>query len=207
MVYKKLQKFLEKIDHWRDRLLFPLIKKYWPRFIAPNHLSSLRIGIGIFLGILLYYGYRNKVLIVLLFVFALLLDLFDGSVARALNKKTQIGAFIDPLGDKILIIPIAIYGLLKYHKWLLLFVLLPEIINVILAIYFQTREIFHESNIFGKTKMVLQSFAFGIILITWPNRPSDFSVAILLISVIFGILSFSLKWADSAQKIKNAKNL
>ena len=46
--------FLEKIDKLRDRVLFIFIKPYWPRQILPNHLTIIRILIGIYLFILLF---------------------------------------------------------------------------------------------------------------------------------------------------------
>lgn len=202
---KYLKSFLEKIDQRRDKLLFPLIKSYWPRFITPNHLTILRIIIGVTLFALLFSGFENKAYIIPFFVFALLLDFFDGPVARALNKKTETGAFLDPLGDKILIIPIAIYSLIKHYKWLLFFLILPEIISILGIIYYKMRNQIIEANIFGKTKMVLQSVAFGIILLNWPFSPSNFSVILLSLAVGFAFFSLLFPWLDFSKN--NAKNL
>ena len=188
-----LKFFLEKIDYWRDRLLFPLIKKYWPRKILPNHLSILRMILGAGLATLLFSGFKNKFTIIFIFCLALFLDVLDGSVARALNKKTKIGAFLDPVADKILIIPIAIYSLAKYYFWLLFLLLLVEGINTLSAIYYRERRLFMEANIFGKTKMVLQSVAFGMILLAWPLSLSQFSIILLVVSVVFSVLSFIFK--------------
>ena len=196
MTQINLKSFLEQIDYRRDRLLFPLIKSYWPRKITPNHLTSLRIIIGIVLCILLFSGFEDKTCIVPLFCFAILLDLFDGSVARALNKKTDIGAFLDPLGDKILIIPIAVYSLIRHYKWLLLLLILPEFISLIGVISYKIRNRIVEANIFGKTKMVLESVALGVILLNWPSPPSKFPIALLFFAVFFGSVGASLMWLN-----------
>jgi len=197
MSVKYLKSFLEKIDRRRDKLLFPLIKSYWPRCITPNHLSISRIVIGIAICASLLFGFTDKTWIVPFFCFALLLDLFDGSVARALNKKTEIGAFLDPFADKVLIIPIAVYSLIQYYKWLLLFLILPEVIYFLGAVYHKTQDkmLKIEANIFGKTKMVLESVAFGIILLNLPFSPPKFSVILLSLAVafaFFSLLPFSL---------------
>ncbi len=196
MIQINLKSFLEQIDYRRDRLLFPLIKGYWPRKITPNHLTSLRIIIGIILCILLFSGFEDKTCIVPLFCFAVLLDLFDGSVARALNKKTDIGAFLDPLGDKILIIPVAVYCLIKHYKWLLLLLVLPELISLVGVIFYKVRNRIIEANIFGKTKMVLESVAFGVILLNWPSTPSKFPVILLFFAVFFGSVGTLLTWLN-----------
>lgn len=192
-VFKKLQFLLEKVDYWRDRLLFPLLKKYWPPVITPNQLTIIRVFIGITLAFLLFSGFTKKSVIVPLFCFGLILDLLDGSIARALNKKTQIGAIIDPIADKILILPIAIYALIRNHLWLLLFLLLGDLLGGLISLFRKTQEPFIEANIFGKTKMVLQSFAFAVILVKWPFDPPQFSITLLLFSIIFCVLSFIFK--------------
>ena len=112
MIVAKTKVKLESLDHLRDWLLFPFIKRCWPRYIVPNYLTSLRIILGVIIGLLLLVsGLKEKALIILLFCLGLFCDLFDGSVARALNIKTRIGAIMDPIADRFLILPVAIYSL------------------------------------------------------------------------------------------------
>ncbi|MGH7239995.1 MAG: hypothetical protein ACREHG_08005, partial [Candidatus Saccharimonadales bacterium] len=49
------------------------------------------------------------------------------------------------------------------------------------------------SNIFGKTKMVLQSVAFVAILLFWPHEPHPFFIALLWISLGFLVMSIVFK--------------
>ena len=143
--------FLEKIDKLRDRVLFIFIKPYWPRQILPNHLTIIRILIGIYLFILLfYYNNNNKILIITAFCLGALTDLLDGSIARCLKKETKLGAMIDPIADRILIIPIAAYILFIYHRWLLLSLMLLEIINALISVYALGKNVFVHSYVFGK---------------------------------------------------------
>jgi len=194
---------LEKLDGLRDRILFLFIKPYWPRKIIPNHLTILRIFISILLFVLLFfYGYENKVVIILLFFIGALTDLFDGSVARGLNKVTELGAMLDSTADRLLIIPIAVYSLFPQYKWLLLALLLAEIANSFTSIYYKSKEIYLESNIYGKTKMVIQSLVFFVILIVWPNNPSKIFIYALWLTVILTFLSASARIAELKGKIK-----
>ncbi|TSC93837.1 MAG: CDP-diacylglycerol--glycerol-3-phosphate 3-phosphatidyltransferase [Parcubacteria group bacterium Licking1014_1] len=201
-----LQSFLEKIDGLRDELLFLFIKPYWPRKILPNHITYARVAIGALLFVLLFFfGIQNKLLIISLFSVGALTDLFDGSIARGTNKVTEFGAMLDSTADRILIVPIAIYSLLESHKWLLLALILTEIINALTSMYYKSIKIYLESNIFGKTKMVLQSLVFVVILIVWPNAPSLLFIATLWVTIIFSFLSIFSRIAElKIKKIKQA---
>ncbi len=186
--------FLEKIDGARDKILFIFIKPYWPRRILPNHLTVVRIIIGLSLFIFLFY-FKNtsELFIISLFCVGALTDMLDGSVARGLHEETKLGAILDSVADRILIIPIAVYSLFTLHRWLFLLLILLEVINALLSVYAQGKNIFIKSNIFGKIKMVLQSVVFGAILIFWPRPPNMFFIDLLWISMYFIIISIFFK--------------
>ena len=206
MLLDTFKNFLEKIDHYRDELLFLLIKPCWPRKVTPNHLTYLRIIIGLCLAVLLFFfKIENKALIISLFCIGAVSDLFDGSVARGLNEKTEFGTMIDPIADRILILPIAIYSLYESQKWLLLLLLLIELGGALLSIFQTSKETNVGVNIFGKTKMVLWSLVFIAILVTWPETPSIFFIDVLWISLLFSFLSILTRTLELNRKgyIKN----
>lgn len=189
-----LQVFLEKIDSYRDKALFVFIKPYWPRKIIPNHITSIRLIIGVLLFVLLFFfSIEDKTLIISLFIVGVLTDFLDGPVARGTGKVTELGAMLDSTADKILILPIAFYGLFKFHKWLLLILLLVEIINAIASIFYKSKEIYLESDIFGKTKMTMLSVVFVAILIIWPHLPPQLFIDILWVTIPFSFLSIFTK--------------
>jgi len=190
----KVTLWLEKIDGLRDKALFHIIKRYWPKSVTPNHLTIARIGIGAVLFIILfYYRNTNTALIVSLFCIGALTDLFDGSVARILDKKTKLGAVLDSVADRILIIPIGVYSLLGYYPWLLFTILTLEIINAVISFFGQRKNIFNGSNIFGKIKMVLQSLSLGAILVFWPEAPHLFFIYALWASAGITVISIFVK--------------
>ena len=206
MILNDLKFFLEKIDHYRDEVFFVFVKPYWPRKISPNQITWVRIVIGLALFILLFFlDVENKALVVSLFVFGVFTDLLDGSVARGLNKVTEFGAMLDHLADWILIIPIAIYGLYKLQKWLLLFLLIVEVLNFATLIFTKSKNIETKANIFGKTRMVMLCVVFGAILIVWPANTPLFFIYLAWASLLFTILSILVKILDLKNRghIKN----
>ena len=69
---------------------------------AANQLTILRMLLIPAFVILLLYGYRGWALIT--FLIAGLTDLLDGLIARATGQKTTLGAWLDPMADKLLLV-------------------------------------------------------------------------------------------------------
>jgi cardiolipin synthase (CMP-forming) len=69
---------------------------------AANQLTILRMLLIPAFVILLLYGYRGWALIT--FLTAGLTDLLDGLIARATGQKTTLGAWLDPMADKLLLV-------------------------------------------------------------------------------------------------------
>jgi cardiolipin synthase len=67
----------------------------------PNSLTILRILlIPFFVGFLIY-GYYGQALSTL--IVAGITDILDGVIARLANQRTKLGAYLDPLADKLLL--------------------------------------------------------------------------------------------------------
>lgn len=80
----------------------------------PNSLTIVRmLMIPVFVGLLLYEQYTYCLVVLLL---AGLTDGLDGIIARVANQRTELGAFLDPLADKLLLssgfITLAFLGLI-----------------------------------------------------------------------------------------------
>ncbi len=69
---------------------------------AANQLTLLRMLLIPPFAILLLYEHRGWALIV--FLTAGLTDLFDGLIARKTGQKTTLGAWLDPMADKLLLV-------------------------------------------------------------------------------------------------------
>jgi phosphatidylglycerophosphate synthase len=188
--FEKLGKILEKIDSWRNQALYFILKPLWPSQVTPNMISWFRVVLGVLLSVLLFwFGIEDKSIIATIFFIGIFTDFIDGPIARCKGKATEFGAMLDPVADRILIIPIAAYSLFKYHKWLLLFLLLMEMVEFFITALAKSKGFSAKSNIFGKTKMVLESLVFVSILIIWPAPPFQFLFAILWLSIPLSLFS------------------
>jgi cardiolipin synthase len=67
-----------------------------------NQLTILRMLLIPAFVILLMYGYRGWALVV--FMTAGLTDMLDGLIARRTGQKTTLGAWLDPMADKLLLV-------------------------------------------------------------------------------------------------------
>jgi cardiolipin synthase len=68
---------------------------------VPNSLTLLRILlIPVYIGLLVYERFDAALIVLLV---AGTTDALDGIIARAANQRTRLGAFLDPLADKLLL--------------------------------------------------------------------------------------------------------
>jgi len=96
----------------------------------PNLLTFARIGMVLYLIILL----KNQqfMLSLLVFIAAGISDALDGFIARRFNARTYLGAMLDPVADKILLVSIYVmFSILQLIPfWLMLAVVLRDIVIV-----------------------------------------------------------------------------
>ncbi|HXZ11271.1 MAG TPA: CDP-alcohol phosphatidyltransferase family protein [Candidatus Sulfotelmatobacter sp.] len=70
-------------------------------FTVPNELTFLRLSFIPFLIMAIHYD--RYLWALALFIGAGLTDALDGLLARGLNQKTPLGAYLDPIADKLLL--------------------------------------------------------------------------------------------------------
>jgi cardiolipin synthase len=100
---------------------------------VPNQLTFLRFGFLPFFIISIWYDHYDWALGVL--IAAALSDLLDGVLARYLNQKTELGAYLDPIADKLLLSSSFLLLAMK-HKvvwWLTILVLGRDLLMLITA--------------------------------------------------------------------------
>ena len=101
MLYKKRKRF----DDFRSRMGKTLVKIP----ITPNQWTIL----SLILAIILFYFLVNQEFLISFFlcIFTISIDMVDGAVARASNKATKFGAYLDTIIDRFIEFFI-IFGLL-----------------------------------------------------------------------------------------------
>ena len=104
----------------------------------PNQLTALRILlVPVFVALLLQADPWLKLLGVIVFTVASLTDLYDGYHARKYGVETRLGAFLDPLADKLLITAaFLLYVWMGYLVlWMVILVVVRDVVVTSLRIY------------------------------------------------------------------------
>ena len=137
----------------------------------PNSLTLLRIAI--IPAIVIALDERHFGLAFGLFVAAGVTDGLDGGIARLTNTRTELGAYLDPLADKGLVLSLLIkLSLLgEVPAWVLTIILTRDIVSLTgyLLLFFLTGErIEIRPSLTGKLATVLQLVGVaGALLILW----------------------------------------
>jgi cardiolipin synthase (CMP-forming) len=101
---------------------------------VPNQLTFLRLGFLPFFIISIHYHHYGVALGIL--IAAGLTDALDGLLARSLNQKTALGAYLDPIADKLLLsssfVALALDG--KIRWWLATLVLSRDVLLLTSAV-------------------------------------------------------------------------
>jgi cardiolipin synthase len=158
----------------------------------PNSLTILRILlIPVFIGLMMY-GEDGLALLALLV--AGLTDAIDGTLARKLNQSTRLGAFLDPLADKLLLISgfICLSILHLVPSWLVILVVSRDamlLVGTVLA-HLTNTTIDISSTILGKGTTLLQlSYVFLVVFLTWRGLGLSVLTPLLVIMVGFTLAS------------------
>src|SRR5580693_1356824 len=101
---------------------------------VPNQITLLRLGfLPFFLILISYEQYKWALLIQVL---AGLSDGIDGLLARTLNQRSTLGAFLDPIADKLLLSSSFLILAFKQKLawWLTIIVLSRDVLILIVAV-------------------------------------------------------------------------
>ena len=122
----------------------------------------------------------------LLFVLASVTDFFDGFIARSWNQMTKLGAILDPLADKMLVLA-AFLGLMYIDRaspWAILLILVREFFITGLRVLMASEGRSVKASFIGKTKTVTQMFAIGFLMMDW-----SYGTLLLWLAVVITLYS------------------
>ncbi len=139
-------------------LTFLLVCDFWPDF------QPLSFGPGNSINLV-------YLIAAIVFILAASTDALDGYLARKLHQVTDLGKFLDPVADKLLVDSMLIY--LALSRWgnlsLPLFCVVVMIVRdlVVDALRFvaASKGIVLAANIFGKLKTIFQMIAIPVVLL------------------------------------------
>lgn len=163
-----------------------------PRDI-PNIISFLRILLVIPIVVLLHrqeYG-----LVLVMFAVAGASDGLDGYLARRFDWRSKLGALLDPLGDKFLLV--GVYLVFGWNEllpwWLVGLVILRDAVIVSGAIAYRQlcRELTMEPTLISKANTLLQ-IALGLLVIV---AAMGAGVPSLLQQLMIGLVALTTLWS------------
>ena len=153
-------------------------------------------------------------IIFIFFVVASFTDFLDGYLARKNNQVTDLGKFLDPVADKLLVNSMVIFliapslfakyaegQIISFNMWCAILLIVRDIVVDALRFIAAQKKVVIAANIFGKLKTVFEMVAISFVLLngfpfnyfdaSWPAglHITDFIVYITtLMSLISGII-------------------
>ena len=142
-------------------------------FTIPNLLSLLRMGLIPLFVILVMNGSSGKAL--LLFVVAGVTDALDGFIARFWKQQSLLGAYLDPIADKLLLttayvvlsIPSLNHGT-QIPAWITILVIARDVLIVVVALvlYLAAGIRKFPPSTLSKINTILQVVAVALVLVS-----------------------------------------
>ncbi len=123
-----------------------------------------------------------------IFLVAAATDWLDGYLARKLNQITDLGKFLDPLIDKLLVLAplLALIGLNQVPAWGVFLILGREIA---IAGWRVNQTTITGANIWGKLKTVSQILAIALLIAPLPDSWQIYSLVAFWVSVVLTLIS------------------
>ncbi|MGD1701787.1 CDP-diacylglycerol--glycerol-3-phosphate 3-phosphatidyltransferase [Dapis sp. BLCC M229] len=155
----------------------------------PNSITFSRLlGVPIILYTLKTPTNQNLWICLVIFLIASATDFLDGYLARKLNQITDLGKFLDPLVDKLLVLAplLALIELGKVPAWGVFLILGRELT---IAGWRVNQTKISGANIWGKLKTVSQIIAIALLIAPLPKIWATIAIIMFWISVALTIIS------------------
>jgi CDP-diacylglycerol---glycerol-3-phosphate 3-phosphatidyltransferase len=173
------------------------VDAHWGRvtrhLTIPNQLTILRILMVPVIGAVLAINFTNHYQIAAaIYVAAAATDTLDGRIARSRNLVTELGKFLDPLADKLLVITVLVIlasqSLLP--SWVVVVVAAREFLITGLRSVAAAQGVVVSSTPWGKSKTLTQNCMILLIILAQPYPPLMLAgVVFIWVAVIATVLS------------------
>lgn len=135
----------------------------------PNLLTLIRI-LGIIIFIVLFFFEKIIVAAIILCISAIT-DILDGLTARLLKQESELGSFLDPLADKLLVVTTTIILATRNYipGWFFVIIFLRDIL-IVIGWFIMKSQSFNslktEPRFLGKTAVFFQMITLSIVIIS-----------------------------------------
>jgi CDP-diacylglycerol--glycerol-3-phosphate 3-phosphatidyltransferase len=166
------------------------------------------ILVPFFLVILLTEMQNKEFFAFAIFVIAAVTDALDGYIARKYNEVSDLGKFLDPLADKLLVTAalIALVYLQEVETWVAAIIILRELFISVLRFYFLLHDASFSASIPAKLKTTFQVVALAILIIyrklPHANILRMIGTAVLYVAVFLTIYSGAEYVVRSSRSVK-----
>ena len=162
-----------------------------------NKITIFRIlVVPFFIGTVLYYSpekdYRRFIALGI-FLIAVISDVIDGYIARTQHQKTEVGAILDPLADKLLLMSAFIclykisvfFHLVRFPIWLVVAVMSRDVMLLLGAMVIQMirGKLTLEPTVWGKATTFFEILCVIGFLMQWPLSEVFWGPAFILIII------------------------
>ncbi|MFZ2125093.1 MAG: CDP-alcohol phosphatidyltransferase family protein [Candidatus Saccharimonadales bacterium] len=175
-----------------DGIIDKIFLRFIPHSVTPNQVTVLRFILIPIMCYLFAISMFDWALVV--FVIAASTDFIDGAMARTRNQITDLGKIIDPVADKLLILTALVFIGFDYLivKIFVGFIALELVAIFLDAIFALKIGKVIGANVYGKIKMILQSFSVGLFILGVAVNSQiliNISEETLILALVFAILS------------------
>ncbi len=174
---------------------------------GPTYLTILRIILSlVFLIFILIPETWAQIVALIIFIIAAITDKIDGIWARQSHIVTDLGAFLDPLADKMLVnlAFLALVYLGMVPVWVFVIILVRDFAVDGLRMMFAKKGITVAASFFGKLKTTFQMLALVVLIFNLIVNLMSITIignVLLYLALIFTVLSGANYFKKAYQKV------
>jgi cardiolipin synthase len=171
----------------------------------PNLLCLVRLALAPFCALCIIDGNYQSAL--LLFFIAGLTDFLDGWLARKMNWNSQIGAYLDPLADKVLMaVTFIAMGVAGAAPWCLVGLIFGRdilILTGVALLYSRVKQRQFPPSMAGKVSTTIQIAAALVILMAKATWLAEWWIPVAITATTLGTLWSGLDYVKRGRTLLN----
>ncbi len=163
----------------------------------PNQLTILRLCVIPFIALSLYGGFTDHDQVAaILYALAACTDSLDGYIARSRKLITELGKFLDPLADKLLVITVLaiLVGQGTLAAWVVVVIVAREFLITGLRSIAASQGVVVGSTPWGKSKTLTQNIMIGLVILQrpfpWLETPARVAIGVAVTATVLSGLDY-----------------